>query len=201
MANIGYVFDSSTVEPRTPFEVLPAGDYVGQIVKSDMVPTKTGNGNMLNLEIEILNDGFSGRRVWDRLNLDNPNAQAVEIAQRTLSAICRAVGVVQVSDSEQLHFKPFALKVIVLPAGKDPKTGYERREPQNEVRGYEPAGGAPVAQAPRPVMPVAPAAASGPVQGARASAPRTQAPATSSAPPWARRAPPPAKDIDDKIPF
>jgi hypothetical protein len=46
----------------------------------------------------------------------NNNPKAVEIAQQTLSAICRATGQLQVSDSEQLHLKPMTITVAVRPA-------------------------------------------------------------------------------------
>ncbi len=61
-----------------------------------------------------------GRKLFDRLNLVNANAQTVEIAQRTLSAICHATGRLQVQDSEDLHLIPMLADVTVKP----PKNGY-----------------------------------------------------------------------------
>ena len=46
-----------------------------------MRPTKAGNGSYLQLEIEILEGQYKGRRLWDRLTLNHPNAVAVQIAQ------------------------------------------------------------------------------------------------------------------------
>ena len=104
MAFLGETFDANNVAPSVPFEVVPPGKYVVQIVKSAMEPTKSGNGEALNLEMEIMEGPHAGRKVWDGLNLRNTNAQAVEIAQRTLSAICHAVGKLQVSDSSFTAF-------------------------------------------------------------------------------------------------
>ena len=154
MANLGN-FDATQVQPNQPFEVIPGGKYPVQIVASEMRPTKDGSGQYLWLEEEIIDGEFKGRKLWDRLNLSNHNAQAVEIAERALSAICHAVGELHVADSEQLHFKPMIATVRVRPAR-------DQYEASNEIRGYEPMIGAarPAAQTrPTVVASAAPAAA------------------------------------------
>lgn len=153
MANLN--FNANDVEPSTGFEIIPAGKYKAQIVNSEMEVTKSGNGQMLKLEFDIVDGQFSGRKLWVRLNLQNPNTQAVEIARRDLSAICHAVGVMALNDSEQLHFKPMTITVKVRPEGND-KNGVWR-DAQNEVRGYAPAqgGGAPAVQGQRNPAPAA----------------------------------------------
>jgi len=45
------------------------------------------------------------------MNLDNPSAQAVEIAEGELAAICQAVGAPQITDSQQLHGRPLDVTV------------------------------------------------------------------------------------------
>ena len=62
----------------------------------------------------------------------NANPQTAEIAQRQLSALCRAVGQMQVTDSEQLHHRPMTLILKHRPAGPD-KSGVHR-EARNEIR-------------------------------------------------------------------
>ena len=116
MASFGQTFDASAVEPLGTFEVLPPGKYVSQIVASEMRPTKDGMGQYLYLEIDVLEGAARGRRLFDRLNLVNANTETVQIAQRTLSSICRAVGKMQVSNSEQLHLIPLVADVRVRPA-------------------------------------------------------------------------------------
>lgn len=115
MADFGHTFDASQVEPNTEYEVLPPGKYLAQIVNSEMRPTKDGQGAYLFVEIDVLESQYQGRKLFDRLNLSNPNTTAVEIAQRTLSSICRAVGRLQVNNSEQLHLLPFIADVRVRP--------------------------------------------------------------------------------------
>lgn len=131
-------FNAAEVEPSTPYEAIPAGWYNVKIADSSMEDTKSGNGEYLKLELEVLDGPHQGRKLFDRLNLKNPNAQAVEIAQRTLSSICHAVGLLKVNDSTELHGKPLQAKV---------KLGEYDGMPSNEVAGYKPAGGTQPAQA------------------------------------------------------
>ena len=99
-------------------------------------------------------------KIFDRLNLVNASAQTVEIAQRTLSAICHATGRLQVQDSADLHLIPMIADVTVKP----PKNGYGE---SNKVI-YLPLERGGVAAQPRPVAAAAP---SGPAQPASAATP------------------------------
>ena len=149
MASLNEAFDATTVVPNKPLEPLPPGRYVVQIVNSEMRPTKDGMGQLQWLELDVLEGEFAGRKLFDRLNLVNANPTTVEIAQRTLSAICHAVGKMQVDDSEQLHLIPLMADVKVQP----PKNGYDA---QNTLR-YMPLEQRPT---PRPVAsPARPAVA------------------------------------------
>lgn len=178
MALLNGTFDASGVEPAAPMELLPPGRYVAQIVQSEMQPTKAGDGQLLWLEMEVLDGPQRGRKIWDRLNLANPSQQTVEIAQRQLSAICHAVGQIQVSDSEQLHFRPVLVTLVVEPDSRDAHLPVEERRKQNKVKGYSPAGGvaAPQQAAPPPQQQYAAAPPPAPRQPAPGAAP----------PPWRR---------------
>src|SRR5262245_18587775 len=157
MANLGTTFDATSVEPTKPLEVLPPGKYLAQIVNSEMRVTKDGMGQYLWLELDVLDWPHQGRKLFDRLNLVNTNPQTVEIAQRTLSAICHATGRMQVQDSEELHLIPLIADVQVLP----PKNGYGE---SNKVR-YLPVDRSAKAPAP-PVRPgTAPAQSAAPAAG------------------------------------
>jgi hypothetical protein len=168
MAFLGGTFDSSNIDPSAPFEILPAGDYKVAIVDSSMDPTKNGNGQYLKLHLQVLDGQHKGQILFDRLNLDNPNPKAVEIAQRVLSAICHAVGVLQVSDSSQLHNRPLLARVVI-------KAAQGEYQASNEIKGYKPASAA--SATPAFVPPTA--------QAAPAFVPPVAQPATAaSAPPW-----------------
>jgi len=143
MANLGTTFDATAIEPDQPLEALPPGKYTAQIVSSDMRLTKDGTGQYLYLEIDVLDGSCKGRKLFDRLNLVNANSQTVEIAQRTLSAICHATGRMHVQDSDELHLIPFLAVVTVQP----PKNGYGET---NRIR-YKPLEAA--APTPQPARP------------------------------------------------
>jgi hypothetical protein len=109
-------FDSNDVEPTGNFEPLPLGEFLVMISASEMKPTKNGEGQYLQLTYDVIDGEYKGRKVFDRLNLVNKNEQAQEIAQRSLSAICRCVGVLHPKNSEELHDKPMVVKVGIRPA-------------------------------------------------------------------------------------
>lgn len=143
-------FDSNGIDPTPRFDPIPAGDYPVIITGSEMKFTKDGSGQYLELALEVQGGEFANRKLFDRLNLHNSNRQAVEIAQRQLSQICHAVGVLQVADSEQLHFKPLTATVSLRPARGEYAAS-------NDIKGYKAASGAPVnTQFQRPTANVAP---------------------------------------------
>jgi hypothetical protein len=129
MANLNG-FNANDVEPNTAFEPIPAGKYLAAITASETKQTRNGDGSYLELTLSILEGDFKGRVLWARLNLDNPNATAVKIARGDLSAICRAVNVMQPKDSTDLHNLPMVVNVKL-------KKRVDNDELTNEIRGFE----------------------------------------------------------------
>lgn len=128
-------------EDDRSFEPLPAGDYQMQVIESDIKPTRTG-GEQLVLTLEVLSGPYANRRVWDRLNIKNQNADAQRIAQRALADLCLAVGCASLRRTEDLHFKPFTARLTI----KADKTG--QYGPSNAVRYKSGGGAAPAVKAP-----------------------------------------------------
>lgn len=139
-------FDASTVQPSDGFTPIPAGRYLAVINDSDM--RASAGGQYLQLEFEIIEGDYTGRKLWSRLNLIHTNPDAVKFARADLSAICRAVNVMKLTDTIQLHNLPM---VVVVKLKKDKETG----EMRNEIRGWEPKGSgvAPAAAAPQAKAP------------------------------------------------
>jgi hypothetical protein len=172
-------FDANEVEPLGSFEPLPVGEYVVVIESTEMKDASTGRGQYLQLVYNVIDGDFKGRKLFDRLNLVNESTQAQEIAQRALSSICRAVSVMHPQNSEELHDKPFIVKVAIRPA----KGEYQA---SNVVREYKPLETecAPAA---------APAAKKSPVMGKPAAKKEeAAAPAAAAAPakgkkPWEKK--------------
>jgi hypothetical protein len=122
-------FDANNIEPAVGFDPIPAGKYSAVIMNSEMKPNKAGTGSYLQLAFQIIDGEFKNRILWTRLNLNNPNSTAVQIARAELSAICRAVGVFAPNDSIELHNLPL---VIHVRCKKRKDTG----EISNEIKGF-----------------------------------------------------------------
>ena len=133
----GLNFDATNVPQGQAFENLTPGWYTVRMVESEMKPTSTNTGSYLECQFEVIAPAqFAGRKLWDRLNLNNPNPKTVEIANETLSAICHSVGIIQVQDSQQLHNCPLDAKVGMS------KVTEQYPEPRNEIKGYRKVQGA-----------------------------------------------------------
>lgn len=148
-------YNAEEHKPMETFDAIPAGEYRAIATNSEMKATKQGDGMYLQIEWELLDEPYRGRKLWSRLNLENKNETAVKIAQQELSSICRAVGVLRPSDSAELHNKPVLLKVGV-------EIRKDTQEQSNRIKNYSA---------------IAPA-------NANAATPPPAAAATSGKPPW-----------------
>lgn len=156
MSIINFKASAVQIEERSnSFGPLPAGEYEMMIVKSETKPTKSGNGHYLELEMHVVSGAHSGRRHWERLNLDNPNQQAVKIAEESLAKLCMALHLDDVEDSEQLHDQIFVAEI-----GIDKKD-----ETRNVIWGYQGVGGN-INNA-KPKAPAAPAPSAAPAKAAK----------------------------------
>jgi hypothetical protein len=150
-------FDASTVAPQASTSPIPAGNYLAQVIESDIKDLASGNGKGMKLTFEIIDGQYKGRRIWENLNIQHSSEDTQRIAQSQLSALCHAVNVIKLQDTAALHHKPVTIKVVV----REAKGEYQA---SNNIKGYESAGGsvpaflAPVAEAaPAAPVPKAPA--------------------------------------------
>lgn len=114
-------FDS--VEPQGDFEIIPPGKYTVLIEKSEVKKTKKGTGHYIDLVLQVLDGKFKNRKVFHRINIDNPSQQCVQIGMRVLAALRIASGIQNITDSGQLINKVVVAHVKV-------------KGEQNEVRTY-----------------------------------------------------------------
>ena len=119
-------FDPNSVEPASDFDVIPAGDHPVIIESAQVKPTKAGNGHYFEFQLTILGGPCKGRKLWDRLNIDNPNPVAVDIAKRSLSALTKStIGNTPLSNLNQLLRKTCVACVKI-------------KEGENSIRTYKP---------------------------------------------------------------
>ena len=140
-------FSTEGIEEMKSFDAIPAGTYLAEITQTEMKATKAGTGEYLQVTLVVVDGEYKGRNLWSRLNLSNPNKTAEEIAARELAAICRAVGLEGIGESEELHGK-----LLVLAVGVERNTN--NGTDTNRVTGYsaadlaKPAAGKPAAGKP-----------------------------------------------------
>lgn len=129
MANLGYEYDENNT--KEVYEIIPTGWYPAMIITSEMKKTKNGSGQYLQLSWQILDGQYKGRTVFDRLNLINPNQEAVRIARQQLDKIRYSTARTQARDSQELHNIPVQIRVKIQPAKGD-------WEASNVVGNYKP---------------------------------------------------------------
>ena len=130
MAALPSVFKRDDHDTSDSFSPLEPGWYEAEIVKTEYKANSKQTGHYLNAQFKILApEKAAGRVVFELMNLDNPNATAVEIAQRTLAQICEACDIETVEDSVDLHEIPMGIKLKIRP-------GDANYEPQNQIAKY-----------------------------------------------------------------
>ncbi len=126
---VDFEFDARKVAPNEGFGLIPAGEYQAKIVATEMVKNNSGKGKHLKIKVKVMGPEYKGRVLFDRLNLVNPNKEAVQIAEAQLSAICHALGIKRIKNTQQLHDKPLLINVVVEPS----TNGYKD---QNKIQVY-----------------------------------------------------------------
>lgn len=198
-----FQFDASQHASQMNFDALPKGWYKGHVIESKARET-AAKGQALDFVIEILEPAFAkGRKVFVGFNVVHPtSADTVRIAHEQLAALSIAAGHPRWNQTEELHNKPFHIKLKIEKAAEG--TDYEDRNIPNgydsitvhralAVQPTAPGGQAPAAAFPgaqAPSAPVAPqqqfAAPQAPVAPQQPQAPVQQPAPQQAAPqqPW-----------------
>ena len=131
MAKLPQSFNDADVSDDFP----PAGEYLCEMIKSEMKDTKSGTGQYLAVQFKILEGKNKGSIVFNNYNLVNDNETAVRIAVKGMDKLCAAVGKKRkdIADSSQLHSIPFFIKLELRPE--------DDAYPGNVVKGYRAASG------------------------------------------------------------
>lgn len=117
------------------FKPLPAGWYSATINTAKLQPTKDGTGQKIALRFDITGPTHQGRVVFGNLNIRNKSEKAEEIGRAQLGDIMRAIGLKQVSDTDQLIGGSLQIKLEI-------KEATEQYAARNEIRAYKAAGDA-----------------------------------------------------------
>lgn len=110
------------------FEPIPAGWYEANITGADLKATKAGNGQYIAVRYDITGPTHQGRVVFGNMNIKNPNPKAEEIGHQQLGELMRAIGLLKVTDTDELIGASIKIKVAIRQ-----QEGYE---PSNEVKSF-----------------------------------------------------------------
>ncbi len=184
-------FDPTQYDPSMGDGQFPIGTFPVIIKSSRTQAVKDKpNEGLLVFSCDIIDGPHKGGSGPIRLNIWNGNPQAVEIAQRQLSAICHVTGTYGLRDTvnrgSELFGKPFV--VIVQSQPNDDKrtqvVGFLDMNGNPPVK----AGTGPAPQGHQPPPPQQPAPAA-PAWGSPSAAVPAQLAPASGAPAWGQQAP------------
>ena len=125
-------FDASKVEPATGFDPIPEGEYLVMVEKAEEKKTKDQTGEMLVLQLKVLEGKYAKRVVFARINLTNKSQKCTEIGRAQLSAFCRAVGVLTPKAAFEFANRTLKVKVAVV-------ARQDNGQLSNEVKEFKPA--------------------------------------------------------------
>lgn len=146
MNPIQYKFDVSNIDPFVAgSSPLPSGVYPNTITAMECRANRDAStGHNLAIERTVFEGEFKGRKFYENLNLwykgsdPEKTAKTIEIAERQLSSIGHAVGVLSGEDLTLLADKPMFTELELQdqqPDKTNPNTGetIKGRGPQNRI--------------------------------------------------------------------
>ncbi|MCX7934929.1 MAG: DUF669 domain-containing protein, partial [Planctomycetota bacterium] len=101
------------------------GKYLARIISTERQEIRGGAGDCLLAVFEIAGGKYRGRRVFARYGLWHHDANMREIAHNVFSALCRALGLREVTNSQQLHDIPLYITIQTRQSSQDSKKIYE----------------------------------------------------------------------------
>ncbi len=117
-------FDARTVQPQQGFSTHPYGMFDFQITHTYLKPTQDQSG--LRFVVELTSQAG---RIENGYNIYNKSPQAMEIAQKELSALCHAVGIYRITYPKDAQGNP-----IFDQAGRELRGGRGRMEVKAQTR-------------------------------------------------------------------
>jgi hypothetical protein len=134
MADISNLNFNATEHEDSGREPLPKGDYSAILIETEIKDTKAGTGRYIRCVYEVTEGDHGGRKIFDNINISNPNSEAERIGQARLAQLCKAVGILTPKDTEELHDRPVLVR-LALEKRKD------KDEMENQVKAILPANG------------------------------------------------------------
>lgn len=121
-------------ESDRSFDPLPPGWYTANITKTELKSTKNGTGAYIAIRYDIIGPSHQGRVVFGNLNIRNGSEVAERIGRQQLGELLRAIGMSELTDTDQLIGSTVQIKLKVRE-----QAGYD---PSNDVAGFKSVDGA-----------------------------------------------------------
>lgn len=130
MAQLGFNFSANDVPESTgSYEAIPAGFYEASVAGADIKESRSG-GSYINVRYDIIGPSHAGRVVFGMITISNANPKAEEVGRQQLAGLIRAIGLSDLSDTDQLIGGRLSIKLDVEES--------EQYGAQNRVRGFKP---------------------------------------------------------------
>jgi len=128
-------------------DLLEPGDYLAEIIKTELKTTKNGDGQYFAFQFQILGGKSKGRVVFTNINIVNPNPVAMSIAKGTMTKIAKAIDM----DPKRLDHPDFDTdemlkKPMMIVVTKRPDTD---AYPGNDIKNYKKASATGTSDAPK----------------------------------------------------
>lgn len=141
MAQLGSKFKAVDYDTtQSDYTNLPDMIADLEIIQSEIKDTSSakGKGKMLSLRYSVIApEDYKGRLMFGNIMLEHDVSQTQEIGQKEFAKLCRAIGVEEVDDSDELHFRGFRAKVGLGKPSKDKNAdGTPVYPAKNEIKTY-----------------------------------------------------------------
>jgi Protein of unknown function (DUF669) len=150
-------------ETGNSWELLPPGEYVAQIIETNVAPLKSNNGTGVTLVWQIIEGQYTNRLIWQNVVYIHTNETPQRIGRKMIKDLCVALGIdVAVKDASIWLHQPCRIRVVIQ---KDKEGRYDDQNRVGRISPFD--GEAAEAQAstaaqspqPRPVTPEPPRSA------------------------------------------
>ena len=129
MAMLPNTFKTSDVSNSV--DIIPPGEYVCHVTRSELKDNKKGTGKYLSFTIQVIEGEHKGFTLFDIMNVVHENKRAEEIGNRNFKNLVEACGLTEIEDTTELHGIPFIAVVATEPA----QNGYPEK---SKVKKYLP---------------------------------------------------------------
>ncbi len=114
MAQLRETFSVDTLpQSDRSYDPLPAGWYDAEIAGAEIRQTKAGTGEYIAVRYDITGPTHAGRVIFGNLNISNANPTAEKIGKQQLGELMLAIGLKNVSDTDQLIGHHCSIKLAV----------------------------------------------------------------------------------------